>query len=155
MVAAGDIIEVEVVSVAVFGLFCRYGEQEVLVLIPEISWIASYNSCEQFASPGDRFRVKVLRVDAESGQVSGSIIALHPNPWQSDQLALGTEYRARVVRPVANADRCGGAPGYLLELLPGAYVMMCGGPHLECGQVRSVKIIASDAFKRSVQVALA
>ena len=95
MVAVGDIVEVEVVSVAVFGLFCRYGEQEVLVLIPEISWIASYNSCEQFAAPGDRFRVKVLRVDDVSGQASGSIIALHPNPWQSDKLALGTEYRAR------------------------------------------------------------
>ena len=155
MVAAGDIIEVEVVSVAVFGLFCRYGEQEVLVRIPEISWIASYNSCEQFASPGDRFRVMVIYINAVSGQVSGSIKAICPDPWPSDKLAVGTEYRARVVRPVASADRCGGAPGYLLELFPAAYVMMCGGPHLESGQVRSVRIIASNSFKRSVQVALA
>jgi ribosomal protein S1 len=80
MVAAGDILDVEVQTVAAFGLFCRAGEQQVLVRIPETSWVASYCSCQQFAAPGDRLRVRVLHVDPESGQASASITALYPNP---------------------------------------------------------------------------
>ena len=51
MLATGQIVDVEVRSVAVFGLFCRGEEQEVLVLIPETSWVASFCSCQQFAAP--------------------------------------------------------------------------------------------------------
>jgi hypothetical protein len=155
MVAAGDILDVEVQTVAVFGLFCCAGEQQVLVLIPETSWVASYCSCEQFAAPGDRFRVQVLHVDAESGKVTASITALHPNPWPSGQLAPGTIHQARVVRPIENADRCGGGPGHLLELLPGVYVVLCGELPLTSGQRCPVKVVESDFSKRAVQVALA
>src|SRR5262245_30155398 len=127
MLTAGEVVEVEVRAVAVFGLFCRHGEQEVLVLIPETSWVASFCSCEQFAAPGDRFTVKGLHVDTASGKVSASIKAMHLDPWPGGLLAPGTEHQARVVRFVESADRCGGRAGYLLELLPGAYVMLCGG----------------------------
>lgn len=153
MVAAGDIIDVEVQTVAVFGLFCRYGEQDVLVLLPEISWVASYCSCEQFAAPGDRFRVKVLHADVDTGKVSASLKAPHPDPWSVGLLTPGTEYRARVVRFVESADRCGGGAGYLLELLPGTYVMLCGGPPLEKGQRCTVTVVESDFSKRAVRVA--
>src|SRR5437868_4090530 len=121
MLATGQIIEVEVHTVAVFGLFCWYYGQEVLVLIPETSWVASFNSCDQFAAPGDRLFVKVLHVDVASGKVAASVIAVHPDPWPGGLLAPGTEHQARVVRFVESADRCGGGPGYLLELVPGAY----------------------------------
>jgi hypothetical protein len=154
MVTASDILDVEVQSVAVFGMFCRAGAQDVLVLIPETSWVASYNSCEQFAAPGDQFRVRVLRVDAKTGQASASITALHPNPWPSGLLAPGTVHHARVVRPIERADRCGDGPGYLLELLPGAYVVLCGGPSLETGQTCTVTVVASDFSQRAVRVAL-
>jgi predicted RNA-binding protein with RPS1 domain len=154
MVAVGDILEVEVQTVAVFGLFCRAGELEVLVLIPETSWVASYCSCQQFAAPGDRFRVRVLRVDADSGKVTASITALHANPWPTGQLAPGTIQQARVVRSIENADRCGGGPGHLLELLPGVYVVLCGELPLTGGQRCPVKVVASDFSKRAVQVAL-
>jgi hypothetical protein len=155
MIAVGSIIDVEVQTVAVFGLFCRAGAVDVLVLIPETSWVASYCSCEQFAAPGDRFRVKVLRADAESGKVSASIKALHPDPWPSGQLAPGTVHQARVVRPIESADRCGGGPGHLLELLPGAYVVLCGGSPLATGQSYAVRVVSSDPFQGAVQVALA
>src|SRR3954447_7424350 len=143
MVAAGDILDVEVQTVAVFGLFCRAGEQQVLVLIPETSWVASYCSCQQFAAPGDRFRVQVLHTDAERGQVSASIKALHPDPWPSGRLAPGTMHQARVVRAIESADRCGDGPGDLLELLPGAYVVLCGGSPLASGQSCPVQVVAS------------
>jgi predicted RNA-binding protein with RPS1 domain len=154
MLATGQIVEVEVQTVAVFGLFCRHDGQEVLVLIPETSWVASYCSCHQFAAPGDRLTVKVIHVDAGSGKVSASVKALHPDPWPVRLLAPGTEHQARVVRFVESADRCGDGPGYLLELLPGAYVMLCGGGlPLEEGQTCAVTVVESDFSKRAVRVA--
>ena len=132
--------------VAVFELFCRYGDQEFVVLIPETSWIASYCSCHQFAAPGDRFIVKVIHVDRDSGKVSASIKALHPAPWPGGLLAPGTVHQARVVHLVESADRCGEGPGYLLELLPGTYVMLCGGvPQLAVVQTCAVAIVESDS----------
>jgi len=154
MLAPGDILEVEVRTVAVFGLFCRAGEQEVLVLIPEISWVASFSSCLQFAAPGDRFRVRVLHADAESGKLSAGIKAMHPDPWPTGRLEPGTVHEARVVRRIENADRCGGGSGHLLELLPGAYVVLCGTHQLASGQSCQVRVVASEFIQRSVQVVL-
>src|SRR5262245_60628247 len=153
MLPAGQVVEVEVRTVAVFGLFCRHGEQAVLVLIPETSWAASFCSCQQFAAPGDQFTVKVLHEDAASGKVSASIKAMHPDPWPDGLLAPGTEHQARVVRFVERADRCGDGAGYLLELLPGAYVMLCGGPPLERGQTCHVTVVESDYSQRAVRAA--
>jgi ribosomal protein S1 len=153
MLATGQIVEVEVQSVAVFGLFCRHDGQEVLVLIPETSWAASFCSCHQFAAPGDRLTVKVIHVDADSGKVSASVKAVHPDPWSGGLLAPGTEHRARVVRFVESADRCGGGAGFLLELVAGAFVMLCGGPPLEKGQTITVTVVESDFSKRAVRVA--
>jgi predicted RNA-binding protein with RPS1 domain len=154
MLTAGQVVEVEVRTVAVFGLFCRHGGQELLELIPETSWVASFCSCEQFASPGDRFTVKVLHADAASGKVSASIKAMRPDPWPSGMLAAGAEHQARVVRFVESADRCSDGPGYLLELLPGTYVMLCGSvPRLEVGQTCGVTVVESDFSKRAVRVA--
>ena len=155
MVEAGDILDVEVRSVAVFGLFCRAGDQELLVLIPEISWVASFCSCQQFAAEGDCFRVQVLHVDAERGKVSASIKAMHPDPWPSGRLAVDTIHQARVVRAIKSADRCGDGPGHLLELLPGAFVVLCGQPPVVIGQSYPVRVVASDFSRRAVRVALA
>lgn len=154
MVVAGDILEVEVRAAAPFGLFCRADERDVLVLISETSWIASFSSCQQFAGPGDRFRVQVLHADAASGKVSASIKALYPDPWPFGWLAPGTEHRARVVRFIERADRCGDGPGCLLELMPGAYAVLCGGVPLESGRTCTVTVVTSDFSNRSVQVAL-
>jgi predicted RNA-binding protein with RPS1 domain len=153
MLSAGQVVEVEVRTVAVFGLFCRHGQEEVLVRIPETSWVASFCSCEQFATPGDRFAVKVLHADVASGNVSASIKALYPDPWPSGLLAPGTEHKGRMVRFVERADRCGDGPGYLLELVPGAYVMLSGGPPLEKGQTCTVMVVESNFAKRAVRVA--
>jgi ribosomal protein S1 len=100
MLSAEDVVEIEVGTAAPFGLMCRYGEQDVRVLIPETSWIASYCSCVQFAAPGDRFTVKVLHADAPSGKVSASIRAMYPDPWATGLLAVGVRHNARVVRAV-------------------------------------------------------
>lgn len=56
---------------------------------------------------------------------------------------------------IESADRCENGPGYLLELLPGAFVVFCGGPALRCGQSYPVTVVASDFSRRAVRVALA
>jgi ribosomal protein S1 len=73
MLTVGQVVQVEVRSVAAFGVFCQHAEQEVLVLIPETSWAASFCSCEQFAASGDRFTVKVLHADPALSKVKASI----------------------------------------------------------------------------------
>lgn len=119
MFLPGQVVEVEVQTVAVFGAFCRSQDREVLLLIPETSWVASYCSCDQFTGPGDRHTVRILNVDPNSGQASATIRGLHPDPWADGSLAPGWEHLARVVRRVEAADRSGGRPGVLLELVPG------------------------------------
>jgi predicted RNA-binding protein with RPS1 domain len=153
MLAIGDVVEVEVRTVAVFGVFCRYQEQEVLVLIPETSWVASFCSCEQFAEVGDRLTVKVIHVDARTGKIAASIKALHPDPWASGELAPGTEHCGRVVRYVEKADRCKDGSGYLVEMIPGTYVMLCADGLALHADARVVVVIReSDFSKRAVRV---
>jgi ribosomal protein S1 len=155
MLAIGQIVDVEVQTVAVFGVFCRYAEQCVLVLIPETSWIASFCSCHQFAEPGDRFSVKIKHVDPFTGRIAASIKDVHPNPWETGQLTPGTEHLARVVRYVDKADRCDDNPGYLIELLPGAYTMLCvDGLSLTKNQQYMVTIREADSFRHSVKLAV-
>jgi ribosomal protein S1 len=79
----GDIVRARVRQTAVFGLFCEYRTHEILVLIPEISWIPSFASCEQVAAVGDELEVKIVHIDRERNKIAGSLVALHPesDPW--------------------------------------------------------------------------
>jgi hypothetical protein len=125
----GDVVRAVVRKTAVFGLFCDYGTHEILVLIPEISWIPSFASCEQVAAVGDELEVKVIHIDRERNKIAGSLRALHPesDPWHGAwRLGVGDVLDATVIRWVEKADRCGDAGGYLLALRPAALVMLCG-----------------------------
>ena len=144
---------------AVFGLFCEYGTHEILVLIPEISWIPSFASCEQVAAVGDELEVKIVHIDRERNKIAGSLLALHPesDPWHGTwQLGVGDVLDATVVRWVEKADRCGGAGGYLLALRPAAFVMLCGqeAGRFKNGDKVAVRVTALDARHRQVTVGL-
>jgi S1 RNA binding domain len=155
----GDVVRAVVRKTAVFGIFCEYKKHEILVLIPEISWIPSFASCEQVAAVGDELEVKVIHIDKDRNKIAGSLRAIHPenDPWGvAWQLSVGDVLDATVVRWVERADRCGDAGGYLLALRPGALVMLCG---LEAGRLKSgdrlaVRIISIDAQHRKVTVGL-
>jgi ribosomal protein S1 len=155
----GDVVRVVVRKTAVFGLFCEFGTDEILVLIPEISWIPSFASCEQVAGVGDEFEVKIVHIDKDRHKIAGSVRALHPasDPWHGAwRLGDGDVLEATVVRWVEKADRCGGAGAYLLALRPAALVMLCGQ---EAGRYKSgdrvaVRVTAIDARQGKVTVAL-
>ena len=145
----------EVTNVQVFGVFCRHHDQDLLVRIPETSWIASASSCQQFAQPGDTLTVKILHVDSESGKIAATIKGRHPDPWETDQLDAGCRYTARVVRRVEKSDRCNDQPAFLIELLPGAFAMLCQTQRsFAPGDQVAVIIRSSDPRKRAVEVAL-
>jgi predicted RNA-binding protein with RPS1 domain len=153
MLAVGQIVEVEVTKSEVFGLFCHYQGDELLVLIPEISWTASFCSCKQVAVPGDRITVKIIHTDSASGKISASMKAIYPDPWADGRLVAGNRYDARVVRRVEQADRCDNRPGYLMELFPGAYAMWCAeGVSLESNQRCEVVIQEANFSRRSVKL---
>lgn len=155
MLQPGEIINVDVEAVEVFGIFCRYGSQIITVLIPETSWIASFCSCQQFAQPGDTLKVKVIHVDHERGRINGSIRGLYENPWESAQFQLGQEYSAQVYKFVPKADHCNDQPGYLVEVVPGAYAMMCAiEKELQPGEPCKVTIKKIIQEKRAVEVVL-
>jgi ribosomal protein S1 len=148
----GQLVAAEVEAVAVFGLFCRAAGHRLLVRITEASWIAAFSSGQQFAAPGDRFAVKLTDID-QSGRIYASIRQRHPDPWAAGWLTAGAVLQARVVRAVPAADRCAGQPGYVLEVLPGAYAMLCADDlALRPGQEIQVRIISADPGRRSVKL---
>jgi len=154
----GDVVRVVVRKTAVFGLFCEYGTDEILVLIPEISWIPSFASCEQVAAVGDELEVKIVHIDRERNKIAGSLRALHPesDPWHGAwRLGIGDVLEATVVRWVEKADRCGDAGGYLLALRPAALVMLCGqeAGRFKSGDRVAVRVTAIDARQGKVTVA--
>ncbi len=155
MLVSGDIVTAEVLSVQVFGVFCAYDKQEIQVLIPEISWIASFNSCVQFASPGDQLRVKIIHVDAAGDRIAGTIKGMYADPWESNQFEVGTVFSSKVIRRVDQADRCDGQSGYLVELMPGAYAMLCAQHiSLKVGETCSVILTEVDRQRHAVSISL-
>jgi len=155
MESTDRIVEAIVEHVAVFGIFLRHEEDEILVLIPEVSWIACFCSCRQFAAPGDRLRVRVLGKNPQKDQFWGSIKQLSPDPWTSSRLKIGTTHRVRVFRHVENADRCDGRPGFLVEFEPGVYAMLCAGERSPVvNEFCDVRIVASSNDGRGIRIEL-
>jgi ribosomal protein S1 len=124
-IQVGKKITVTVTKVAEFGVFCQWQDKTGLIVIPETSWIASYNSCLQFTSTGNTHEVLITSIDSTGSDFSASIRALYPNPWLQNSLAYGTIHRAKIVRSVEQSDRCNNCTAYLVEIMSGAYAMLC------------------------------
>ncbi len=155
----GDIVDVVVKRKEVYGLFCQFHEYEILVLITDISWIASFCSCEQVADVGDKLRIKITGIDYEHNRIGGSIKQLYPenNPWDGSwNIHEGMTIRAKVKRYVKKADRCEDKPGYFVELKPGSCAMLCdSGKDLRINTLINVIITKIDLNKRAVEIELA
>ncbi len=127
-----------------------------MVLIVELSHIPSVNSATQYAAPGDRFEARITWLGDETRPPHASVKALHPenDPWDGPwRLGVGDEYEAEVMRAVAESVRCGGGPGYLVALRPGASAILCGPVGLvEPGERRRVRVTEVDARSRGVRL---
>ena len=124
----GEIVDVEVTKAHPFGFFCQARGAQILVRITDLSHLISVDSAAQFAAPGDRLVVQIISLSDGSQTPIGSVKGAHPegDPARGDGLHVGAEFDAEVVRPVEDAVRCAGQPGYLITLRPGAYALLCG-----------------------------
>lgn len=156
----GDIVHATVKRVEVFGIFCECHNHEILVLIPEISWIASFKSCTQIAAIGDTLEIKIIGIDNRRNKIAGSLKALHPDndPFGGSwNLSVGDILNASVVRWVEPADGLEDAGAYLITLRPGALAMLCCSDATEFrpGDTCEVRITAINPNRRSVAVEMA
>ena len=155
IIELNGIIEVTVVSPQVFGLFCEYTSKQMLLLIPETSWVASYNSAFQFAQKGDQFKVKVIGYSEEKDQYSVSIRSMYPNPWENDSFKVGNIYTSLIRRKVNEADRLDYNTGYLVEVIPGSFVILDPeGESFEENDVCEVMITHKDERKHALKIKL-
>ncbi len=153
----GELVRARVCDVAVYGIYCEYGQHQILVLIPEISWIPCFASCKQVAEIGDELEIMIIHHDVERNKIAGTIREIHPenNPWEGRwNLRVGDVLEATVVRWVVNADRCGHSGGYFLALRPAAFVMLCGHRQgiWSCGDKCKVVVTSIDYKRRHVAV---
>lgn len=152
--SVGQVVTAKVTHVATFSLFMDFRGDSILVLIPE-SWIPCYASCAEIAGVGDEFNIRILKWVEERKQYVGSVRDVHPesDPWSERwSLSVGDVIRAIVVRRVERADRCGDKPGYLLQLRPAAYVMVCdqGQGGWRVGSDAAVTVMAIDVRIREI-----
>ena len=94
----GDILDVEVIGVVDFGIFCKLpAGDEGLVHISEISW-SLITDLKKLYNVGDKITVKVIEINRE--KVSLSIKALTENPWKkiAGKYKEGQEVQAVVIK---------------------------------------------------------
>jgi len=156
--AVGDIIRAKVFKTAHFGVFFQHAEHYLLVLIPETSWTTCYANCDQLGEPSDEFDIIVTH-DGGEGRFAASLKAVHPesDPWSGAwKVSVGDRLTAKVARVVDAADRCNGGKGYLLELKPAAYAMLCADAKFELqkGQICEVVVIQVDDSRHAIHVQL-
>lgn len=151
----GQKLKVTVTAAAEFGIFCQWQEHSLLVVIPETSWIAAYNSCLQFAAIGDTHEVLIRNIDPTEAKIGASIRALYPDPWLQNGLAKGSIHQAKIMRYVEQADRCENRPAYLVEIMPGAFAMLCAEKlTFQKNDLCKVIITESTPEKRAIKLAL-
>jgi len=76
----GNTCEGTITSVRPFGAFVDIGPVEGMIHISEISW-GRVRRSQDFVTPGDKVKVKILNIDLEHQRVGLSLKRLKPNPW--------------------------------------------------------------------------
>lgn len=108
----GQITEGIVARLTGFGAFVDLGGIDGLLHISEMSF-ARVNRPEDVVQPGDSVRVKILRIEPESGKISLSMKLEDANPWRSatNQFQVG-QVITGVVKRIASF-------GAFVEVAPG------------------------------------
>ena len=76
----GNTCEGTITSVRPFGAFVDIGPIEGMIHISEISW-GRVRRSQDFVTPGDKVKTKILNIDLEHQRVGLSLKRLKPNPW--------------------------------------------------------------------------
>lgn len=83
MVAIGSVIKARVIRIEHYGIYLKHGQEDVLVLVPEVSWEKTPDLRVAFQT-GDEIDLVVLRYNYQKRVIVGSIKRLHPeqNPYR-------------------------------------------------------------------------
>ncbi|MFJ8527128.1 30S ribosomal protein S1 [Bacillus sp. NPDC094106] len=154
----GDIVEGTVQRLTDFGAFVNVGGVDGLVHISQIS----HDRVEQpsdLLEQGQKVKVKVLSVDADTHRISLSIKAAQPGPWENvaDEIKVG-DIREGTVRRIVTF-------GAFVEILPGVeglvHVSQIANRHvknpnevLEMGQEVKVKVLEVHAAEKRISLSI-
>ncbi|PGM94419.1 30S ribosomal protein S1 [Bacillus cereus] len=154
----GDIVEGTVQRLTDFGAFVNVGGVDGLVHISQIS----YERVEQpseVLEKGQKVKVKVLSVDADTQRISLSIKAAQPGPWENvaGEIKAG-DIREGVVKRLVTF-------GAFVEILPGVeglvHVSQIANRHvknpnevLEMGQEVKVKVLEVHVAEKRISLSI-
>ncbi len=153
----GTVCEGTITSVRPFGAFVNIGPLEGMVHISEISW-GRVRHPQDFVTPGQTVRVRILNVDLEHQRVGLSIKRLRANPWATVQEHL--KPGDIVDGSIASVERF----GLFVELLEGIegllHISELGGPDdvqgmYSTGEVIGVRILDILPDEHRISLALA
>ncbi len=109
----GDIIENAVVKgYSSFGCFFEVNNEiDVLVHLQEISY-SRINHPDEVFTIGEKHKLKIISIDNEKMQISCSIKALTPDPFENiANYTVGKSYKAKVIKVVDYGAFCELQPG--------------------------------------------
>lgn len=94
----GEVISGSVKNLTDYGAFIDLGGLDGLLHITDMSW-ARIGHPSEILTVGQEIRVKILKIDEESGRVSLGLKQLTPDPWEnvSEKYSIGSHARGRVV----------------------------------------------------------
>lgn len=154
----GDIVEGTVQRLTDFGAFVNVGGVDGLVHISQISHERVEQPSEVLAQ-GQKVKVKVLSVDADTQRISLSIKAAQPGPWENvaGEIKAG-DIREGVVKRLVTF-------GAFVEILPGVeglvHVSQIANRHvknpsevLEMGQEVKVKVLEVHVAEKRISLSI-
>ncbi|MED3076255.1 30S ribosomal protein S1 [Bacillus wiedmannii] len=154
----GDVVEGTVQRLTDFGAFVKVGGVDGLVHISQISH-ERVEQPSEVLEQGQKVKVKVLSVDADTQRISLSIKAAQPGPWENvaGEIKAG-DIREGVVKRLVTF-------GAFVEILPGVeglvHVSQIANRHvknpnevLEMGQEVKVKVLEVHVAEKRISLSI-
>jgi ribosomal protein S1 len=158
MLKPGEVVRATVTRTEVYGVYLAHQGWDILVLIPDITWVPVAHDCREFARPGDEFDVKVLLFNEETGAFRGSIKDAHPegDPWRDPSaFRTGTAWTGRVTHRISASRPEGGLFGWIVELRPGVGGLLRAedtGRDMSVGEAIDVVIAEVDIESKKIRL---
>lgn len=119
MVEIGSVIRGRVSRIEAYGVYLQHGDDTVIVLAPELSWVP-VRSTREFTRLGEELEVFVMGYNYKTHEIIGSIRRLHQdnNPYRElSRLEPGTRLHGKIVF-ADSVSFCVELPNHAIGSLP-------------------------------------